>query len=89
MSVCSFRSPLAYRLQSFLEMRSAFGRDRHSYWKILTYIDRFLVRELKPGESITDDLLNRWMKDMEHLSVGTRLNRISVMRQFLLIGLLL
>jgi len=63
-------------------MRCASGRKRESYWKFLTYIDRFLMRELKPGEAITDDLINHWIKEMEHLSVGTRLNRISVMKQF-------
>ena len=82
MPTCSFRSPLAFRLQSFLENRRVGGQTRESYRKPLTYIDRFLIGELKPGETITDDLLNRWIKDMEHLSVGTRLNRISVMRQF-------
>jgi integrase/recombinase XerD len=82
MTTCIFRSPLAIRLQSFLDMRCISGRKRKSEQKILTYIDRYLMSELKPGETITYELLNRWIQDMEHLSVGTRINRICIMRQF-------
>lgn len=84
MPTCSFRSPLAFRLQSFLDMRCAGGRSSETYRKPLTYIDRFLMGELKPGETITEDIINRWIEDMKRLSVGTRLNRISVMKQFCL-----
>ena len=84
MTVCFFRSPLASRLQSFLDMRSISGRNRKSERKILAYVDRFLMGELEAGDTITYDILNRWIKGMEYLSVGTRINRISIMRQFCL-----
>lgn len=82
MAVCVFRSPLGPRLQSFLNMRSISGRKRDSERKILIYIDRFLMGELEEGDTITFDILNRWIKEMEYLSTGTRINRLSVMRKF-------
>jgi integrase/recombinase XerD len=82
MATCTFRSPLASRLQAFWEMRCALGRNGVSDWKILTYLDRFLMGELKPGQPITSKIAERWFKSMEYLSVGTRINRISVLRQF-------
>jgi integrase len=50
--------------------------------KILTYLDRFLMAELKPGRPITREIAERWFKDMEYLNPGTRINRISVLRNF-------
>ena len=70
MTTCLFRSPLASRLQSFFHIRCLCGRNRKSEAKVLTYIDRFLMSELKPGETITYDLLNRWIKEMGYLSPG-------------------
>ena len=84
MGVCIFRSPLAFWLQSFFEMRTLVGRQEESYRKTLTYLDRYLMSELKPGETITQKIAEGWIKDMEHLSTGTRINRISVLRQFCL-----
>lgn len=82
MATCVFRSPIASRLQAFWEMRCALGRKGESDGKILCYLDRFLMAELKPGKPITAELVERWFKSMEHLSVGSRLNRMSIMRQF-------
>lgn len=82
MATCLFRSPVASSLQAFLEMRITIGRKGESDQKILYFLDRFLMSELKPGRPITADLAERWFKSMEHLSVGTRLNRMSIMRQF-------
>ena len=53
MATCIFRSPLAFRLQCFLETRQRAGRRSISCQKILLYLDRFLVRELQPGETKT------------------------------------
>jgi len=82
MATCTFSSPLAFRLQSFLEMRRALGRKGDHERKILTYLDHFLVGELKPGQPITLEVAERWFKSIEYLSVGTRINRISLLRQF-------
>ncbi len=84
MGICIFRSPLAFWLQAFLEMRCLSGRQGASDQKILTYLDRYLMSELKPGETITQIVVEGWIKDMEHLSIGTRINRISILRQFCL-----
>jgi integrase/recombinase XerD len=83
MSTCTFRSPLASRLQAFLEMRVALGRKGTNDRKILTYLDHFLVGELGPGRPVTREIVERWFKEQERLSTGTRINRISLLRQFL------
>ncbi len=82
MATCIFRSPLAHRLQSFLELRNASGRKQAGDHRILRYLDRFLTAELRPGQAITRDVVDRWVAGMAHLAVGTRINRLSVMRQF-------
>jgi integrase len=40
------------------------------------------MSELKLGQIITPNIVDRWIKNLGHLSVGTRINRISVLRQF-------
>jgi len=38
--------------------------------------------EIKPGETITQQIAERWFRSTEHLRPGTRINRMSVLRQF-------
>jgi integrase/recombinase XerD len=83
-ATCFFRSSLAFRLQTFLETRRAAGRDDVGTQKILIYLDRFLMSELKPGRPISREIVEHWFKSTEHLSTGTRINRISILRQFCL-----
>lgn len=85
MATLLFRSALAPRLQAFWETRQAGngGRDVASH-KILMYLDRFFVSELKPGQPITHEIVERFNATMTHLSSGTRINRLSVLRQFCL-----
>lgn len=45
-------------------------------------LDRFLLSELQPGETITREIADRRIKSLESLSIGTRINHISVLRQF-------
>lgn len=82
MSTCIFRSCLAPRLQAFFETRVALGRKGSADRKILIYLDRFFMEELKPGQPITSETVQRWFKRIEHLSSGTRINRLSLLRQF-------
>ena len=65
-----------------MELRLAAGRKQTRDHKILRYLDRFLTMELLPGQAITRDVVDRWVAGMAHLAVGTRINRLSVMRQF-------
>ena len=81
---CLFRSALAQKLQAFLDIRRAVGRNGYSDQKILTYLDRFLMTELKPGQPLSRQLTERWIESFKHLSSGTRVNRISILRQFCL-----
>src|SRR5262249_7827551 len=83
MATCLFRSPLAPRLQAFLETRRAGNGDRGlSSQKILLYLDRFLMGEIKPGQPISREIAERWNESMAHLNTNTRINRLSVLRQF-------
>lgn len=84
MATCLFRSPLAFRLQCFLEARKKAGQRGTASQKILIYLDRFLTGELQPGQTITRDVAERWIKSLEPLSIGTRINRLSMLRQFCL-----
>jgi integrase/recombinase XerD len=77
-----FQSPLATKMQTFLDMRRALGRKAVADQKILRYIDRFLVSVLEPGEPITREIIHQWLKNIEPLSLGTRINRVSTFRQF-------
>ncbi len=81
MATGHFRSSLAPRLEAFLNTRRLGQRGR-STQKILRYLDRFLARELPPGQSITQAIAERWIDSMKELSTGTRINRISILRQF-------
>lgn len=83
MATCFFRSALAPRLHAFSEARQAGGRAVGTL-KILQYIDRFFMAELKPGQPISREILERWIDSTKHLSPGTRINRFCVMRQFCL-----
>ena len=77
-----FKSSLASRLQTFFQTRTALGRNGITDRKLLIYLDRFLTRALKQGETITREIVEQWTRSMQHLSVGTRINRISILRQF-------
>jgi len=82
MATCLFRSPLAFRLQCFLETRKQAGRRSVSSQKLLIGLDRFLLTEIKPGQTITREIVERRFRSLESLSIGTRINHISVLRQF-------
>jgi integrase/recombinase XerD len=82
MATCLFRSPLAFRLQCFLETRKQAGRQSFSSQNLLIGLDRFLLTEIKPGETITREIVERRFKSLESLSIGSRINHISVLRQF-------
>lgn len=82
MATCLFHSCLASRLHEFWEMHVTLGRKGAAERKILNYLDRFLLSALEPGQPITLEIAKRWFQEMEHLSTGTRINRVSVLRRF-------
>src|SRR5687768_16497602 len=77
MATCLFRSVLAARLQAFSE-----ANPSATTFKILRYLDHFLMGELRPGGTITREIAERWFKSTEHLSSGTRINRMCILRRF-------
>jgi integrase/recombinase XerD len=82
MGTCFFRSALAPRLQAFWETHYARCQRGLSSHKILLSLDRFLMSELTPGQSISRELVERWNESMAHLSPNTRINRLCVLRRF-------
>jgi integrase/recombinase XerD len=82
MATCFFRSALAPRLQAFWDTHYARGGRGVSTHKILLDLDRFLMDELKPGQSISRELVERWNESMAHLSPNTRINKLCVLRRF-------
>jgi len=82
MATCLFRSPLAPRLQAFWESHYARSRRGLSSQKILLCLDRFLMGELQPGQTIRRQVVERWNESMAHLSPNTRINRLCVLRRF-------
>jgi len=82
MATCLFRSPLAPRLQAFLESHYTRQQRGLSSQKILLALDRFLTGDLKPGQTITRQVVERWNESMAHLSPNTRINRLCVLRRF-------
>ena len=82
MRTALFRSPLAPRLQAFCELRRALGRDAYADYKILRYLDRYLMEVLRPDQPLTREIVEGWITSMAHLSVGTRVNRLALLRQF-------
>lgn len=82
MATCFFRSALAPRLQAFWETHYARQHRGLSSHKILLYLDHFLMNELKPGQPISRQVVERWNDSMAHLSPNTRINRLCVLRRF-------
>jgi integrase/recombinase XerD len=82
MTTYPFQSPFAPRMQAFMEMRRALGRKAVADRKILRYIDRYLVGVLQPGEPITREIFHQWLNSIKPLSAATRINRVSIFRQF-------
>ncbi len=82
MNTREFRSPLASRMEAFCQLRLGLGRKGFTDRRSLFYLDRFLQGELKDGDTITREVANRWFETIKHLSVGTRINHLSILRQF-------
>ena len=82
MPTCIFRSPLAPRRQAFFQTRYVQNRRGLSSLKILRYLDRFLMGELRPGQPITRQVVEHWLESMSGVSLNTRINRLCVLRQF-------
>lgn len=82
MATIIFRSKIAEHIKSFIELRKASGRQGNYDVGMMRQFDQFIMGKLKPGQPLTKDLLERYIQDIAHLNPGTRMNRLSVIRQF-------
>lgn len=76
MSTTLFRSPLAPRLEAFGAMRRALGRQAYSDYKILRYLDGYLLEVLRPGQPLTHEMVEGWITSMAQWRAGSPAWRI-------------
>jgi site-specific recombinase XerD len=77
-----FKSPLAERMDRFVRLRQASGRDYQSQAYLLGRFDRFLNEEGFNDNRITRELTEGYQQALTHLAQTTRYIRFCVVRQF-------
>jgi integrase len=82
MSQTQFQSLLALKLESFVRLKQATGRDYEDQAWLLGLFDRFLVEEDFDETRITREIVESYQQTFAGLSDGSRSNRFGVMRQF-------
>ena len=82
MSEVDFLSVLAPRFDDFLAFRRVGGVESKSQLLLLRYFDRFLHQQRFTGTWLTREAIEDYVASTEHLTRGTRDNRLSVVRQF-------
>lgn len=82
MQTPDFRSVLADRFSDFLSFRRAGGVDSPSQIQLLRHFDSFLYQERFQGPWPTREVVERYLATAQHLHPGTRVNRLSLLRQF-------
>lgn len=81
-SAIEFQSALAAEMRKFVELRQLSGSDYQSQTLLLSYFDKFLVKETANKPFISRDVFERYLLTCSHLKDRVRANRISVIRQF-------
>lgn len=76
-----FISPLAARLSDYLDYRRLGGMSSTHLARILSYFDRFVARHGSEGTRVSRALIEAYLASMQHLSPGTRTNRLCAVRQ--------
>jgi integrase len=82
MKTSIFASVLADRFTEFVALRRAGGADYRGRAQVLSYFDRFLCQEHFQGCYPNRAILDRYVRSLNRLHPNTRINRLSVVRQF-------
>ena len=77
-----FIGPLAARLTDYLAYRRLGGMSSEHLARMLSYFDRFVHRHGFEGPRLTRALIEAYLASMQHLSPGSRTNRLCAVRQF-------
>jgi len=77
-----FLSALAPRLDEFLALQRAGGRDAKSQLVLLRYLDRFLHQQHFTTPWLTREVVDEYLRSTVHLNPRTRENRWCMLRQF-------
>ncbi len=81
MSPLKLQSPLAGKIQNFINLRRLSGTDYQSQAQLLGYFDRFLLQQKLTEPRICPKITERYLNSLSHLAPRTRLNRFCVVRQ--------
>jgi len=82
MNESDFLSALAPRLDAFLALRRAGGRDAKSQLVLLRYLDRFLHQQHFNTPWLTREVVEDYLHSATHLNPRTQENRWCMLRQF-------
>ncbi len=77
-----FHSHLAKRMENFVALRRLSGTDYLSQTRLLSYFDRFLVKEKFDKPCLTCEIVESYLSGLSHLHPRSRYNRFSVLSQF-------
>ncbi len=81
MSAFKLESPLARKIQNFINLRCLSGTDYQSQAQLLAYFDRFLVEQHLLEPRITRKIVDRYLESLSHLAPRTCYNRFCVVKQ--------
>ena len=81
MSPLKLQSPLAVKIQNFINLRRLSGTDYQSQAQLLGYFDRFLLEQKLTEPRICPKITERYLDSLSHLAPRTRYNRFCVVRQ--------
>ena len=74
-------SSLAGPIQNFINLRRLSGTDYQSQAQLLGYFDRFVLNQHLSKPRITQEITERYLHSLSHLTPRTRSNRFCVVRQ--------
>jgi len=77
-----FVSLLADRFMDFVAFRRSGGADYFGQARGLSYFDRFLCQQSFAGSYPSREILDQYVTSLSRLNPNTRVNRLSVVRQF-------
>ncbi len=81
MNTLNFKSCLASKIRSFIDLRRLSGTDYLSQARLLACFDRFLLEEKLDTPCITRAITDKYQQSLSHLGPRSQYNRFCVVRQ--------